>query len=145
MHTAAAYMPMICFAHLQRSFKVCQSRKIFWCDVERLESGCICMKRSWPKLKPIFTNLKKRFEHMVLPAKLLDYFLRSNKSNINQSHTCDNAQPHGMHSDTFKDFYTGRIESIQQPRPESAQESLNTQEMCLNQCLTCICSQVFFV
>ena len=31
------------------------------------------------------TNLKKRFEHIELPAKLLDYFLRSNKSNINQS------------------------------------------------------------
>jgi len=27
---------------------------------------------------------KKRFEHIELPAKLLDYFLRSNKSNINQ-------------------------------------------------------------
>jgi len=35
--------------------------------------------------KPIFMNLKKRFEHIELPAKLLDYFLRSNKSNINQS------------------------------------------------------------
>jgi len=35
--------------------------------------------------KPIFTNLKKRFEHIELPAKLLDYFLRRNKSNINQS------------------------------------------------------------
>jgi len=34
--------------------------------------------------KPIFTNLKKRFERIELPAKLLDYFLRSNKSNINQ-------------------------------------------------------------
>ena len=34
--------------------------------------------------KPIFTNLKNRFEHIELPAKLLDYFLRSNKSNINQ-------------------------------------------------------------
>ena len=33
---------------------------------------------------PIFTNLKKRFEHIELPAKILDYFLRSNKSNINQ-------------------------------------------------------------
>jgi len=32
--------------------------------------------------KPILTNLKKRFEHIELPAKLLDYFLRSNKSNI---------------------------------------------------------------
>jgi len=28
---------------------------------------------------------KKRFEHIELPAKLLAYFLRSNKSNINQS------------------------------------------------------------
>ena len=27
---------------------------------------------------------KKGFEHIELPAKLLDYFLRSNKSNINQ-------------------------------------------------------------
>jgi len=35
--------------------------------------------------KPIITNLKKRFEHIKLPAKLIDYFLRSNKSNINQS------------------------------------------------------------
>jgi len=35
--------------------------------------------------KPIVTNLKERFEHIELPAKLLDYFLRSNKSNINQS------------------------------------------------------------
>jgi len=33
---------------------------------------------------PIFTNLKKRFEHIELPAKLLDHFLRSNKSNTNQ-------------------------------------------------------------
>ena len=32
----------------------------------------------------IFNNLKKRFEHIEFPAKLLDYFLRSNKSNINQ-------------------------------------------------------------
>jgi len=35
--------------------------------------------------KPIFTNLKNRFEHIELLAKLIDYFLRSNKSNINQS------------------------------------------------------------
>jgi len=34
--------------------------------------------------KPIFTFLKKRFEHIEFPAKLPDYFLRSNKSNINQ-------------------------------------------------------------
>ena len=26
------------------------------------------------------------FEHIELPAKLLDYFLRSNQSNINQCH-----------------------------------------------------------
>jgi len=29
-------------------------------------------------------DLKKRFEHIELPAKLLDCFLRSNKSNIDQ-------------------------------------------------------------
>jgi len=29
---------------------------------------------------PIFTNLKKRFEHIELPAKLLEYFLRSIKA-----------------------------------------------------------------
>ena len=34
--------------------------------------------------KSIFTNLKKIFEHIELSAKLLDYFLRSNKSKINQ-------------------------------------------------------------
>ena len=39
-------------------------------------------KRKFQK-KLIFPNLKKRFEHIELPAKLLDYFLRSNKSNIN--------------------------------------------------------------
>jgi len=33
--------------------------------------------------QPIFTNLKKGFKHIELPAKLLDFFLRSNKSNIN--------------------------------------------------------------
>ena len=27
-------------------------------------------------------------EHIKLPAKLLDYLLRSNKSNINQPHKC---------------------------------------------------------
>ena len=36
----------------------------------------------------IFTNLKKRFGHIELPAKMLDYFLRSNTSNINQSVQC---------------------------------------------------------
>ena len=33
--------------------------------------------------KPIFTNLKKRLEHIELSANLLDYSWRSNKSNIN--------------------------------------------------------------
>jgi len=33
-------------------------------------------------LKHIVTST---FEHIKLPAKLLDYFLQSNKSNINQS------------------------------------------------------------
>ena len=39
--------------------------------------------------KTIFRNLRKRFEHIELPAKLLDHFLRSNKSNMNQSSMMD--------------------------------------------------------
>jgi len=35
------------------------------------------------------------FEHIELPAKLLDYFLQSNKSNINQSYECT-AFHHGI-------------------------------------------------
>jgi len=42
--------------------------------------------------KLIFMILKKRFEHIELPAKLLDNFLRSNKSSINQSHLWPNVQ-----------------------------------------------------
>jgi len=30
-------------------------------------------------------RLQSTFEHIELPAKILDYFLRSNKNNINQS------------------------------------------------------------
>ena len=41
-------------------------------------------KKKNVRKKPIFTNLNKRFKHIELPAKLLDYFLRSKKSNINQ-------------------------------------------------------------
>jgi len=32
----------------------------------------------------VFANSKKKFVHIELLAKLLDYLLRSNKSNINQ-------------------------------------------------------------
>jgi len=46
-------------------------------------------KKKNVRKKPIFTNLKKRLEHIKLAAKLLDYFLRSNKSNINQSVCCN--------------------------------------------------------
>jgi len=41
-------------------------------------------KKKEVRKNPIITNLKNRFEHIELPAKLLDYLLRSNKSNINQ-------------------------------------------------------------
>jgi len=48
---------------------------------KRIHSG------SWPKTG---------FEHIKLPAKLLDYFFQSNKNNINQSyvpiHPCDDMQ-----------------------------------------------------
>jgi len=42
------------------------------------------IQKKMSEKKSIFTNLKKGFEHIELPAKLLDYFLRSNESNINQ-------------------------------------------------------------
>ena len=45
------------------------------------------------KKKTIFTNLKKRFEHIELPSKLLDCFLRSKKSNINQTIGLDSGTP----------------------------------------------------
>jgi len=38
--------------------------------------------------KPIFTDLKKIFENIDLPAKLLDILLRGNKSNINRLRVC---------------------------------------------------------
>ena len=51
---------------------------------ERLYERPCTHKKKFVRKNPIFTKLKKRFEHIELPAKLLDYFLRSNKSNINQ-------------------------------------------------------------
>jgi len=39
------------------------------------------------KKNPIFTNLKKKIVHIELPAKLIDYFIRNNKSNVNQKNT----------------------------------------------------------
>jgi len=42
-------------------------------------------KGNYFSFKPdIHASLKKRFERIELPAKLLYYFLRSNKSNINR-------------------------------------------------------------
>ena len=58
--------------------------------------------------KPIFTNLKKRFEHIELPAKLLDYFLRSNKSNINQSERIGDIPAPKGHNDQQKEPVRGR-------------------------------------
>jgi len=55
--------------------------------VERGERKALLETLHTPKKKCqeklIFTNLKKRFENIELPAKLLHYFLRSKKSNIN--------------------------------------------------------------
>jgi len=48
-----------------------------------------CKHKNKCQKKTIFTILKKRFEHIELPAKLLDYFLRSNTSNINFFNPCD--------------------------------------------------------
>jgi len=42
-------------------------------------------KRGKKMSSEIHESKKKGFEHTKLPAKLSDYLLRSNKSNINQS------------------------------------------------------------
>ena len=47
-------------------------------------------KKQNVRKNPIFANLKERFEDVELPAELLDYFLRSNKSNIYQCVTIEN-------------------------------------------------------
>ena len=53
--------------------------------------------------KPTFTNLKKFFKHIELPAKLLDYFLRSNKSNINH---CNSLQHTATYCNTLQHIAT---------------------------------------
>ena len=50
---------------------------------------------------PTFTNLEERFEHIELPAKLLDYFLRSNKSNIHQNQRAGTRLPPGIRTKSF--------------------------------------------
>jgi len=59
------------------------------------------------------THTHSSIEHRELPAKLLDYFLRSNKSNINQSHTHTHAHAHRhthtqpqTHTHTNRDTHT---------------------------------------
>jgi len=44
-----------------------------------------CKSYSWPFRMPRASCALAGAEHIELPARLLDYFLRSNKSNINQS------------------------------------------------------------
>jgi len=53
--------------------------------LEALHTQTKKIQKKIVKKNPIFSNLKKWFEQIELPAKLLDYFLRSHKSNINQS------------------------------------------------------------
>ena len=58
-------------------------------------------KQKKSQKKTIFNNLKKTFEHIELPAKLLDYFLRSNKSNINHTHRDTHTHTHTHTYTTF--------------------------------------------
>jgi len=50
------------------------------------------------KSQDIQESKKKRFEHIELPAKLLDYFLRSNKSNISHKEFSQNNLAFGAFS-----------------------------------------------
>ena len=42
--------------------------------LETLHTHQIKKQKKIVRKKPMFTNLKKRFEHIELPKKLLDYF-----------------------------------------------------------------------
>ena len=83
---------VLLWLHHKSSFAgSCICSKAFWKWILKLfHSRCFKVFR-YPtditlaeRLKPIFTNPKERSKHIELPAKLLDYFLRSNKSNINR-------------------------------------------------------------
>ena len=75
---------------------------IIWVQVYK--NVCICL--NFFLEKTYILNLKKRFEHIELPAKLLGYFLRSNKSNINQNIHIHMVQ---MHTYTHLNIYTTSI------------------------------------
>jgi len=78
-----------------------QAREPGW---ERREKGFVKdLTTKNVRKKPTFTNLKKTFKHMELPAKLLDYFLRSNKSNINH---CNSLQHTATYCNTLQHIAT---------------------------------------
>ena len=74
------------------------------------DKGLAHTKKNKNVSKPI-SQIKKRFEHIELPAKLLDYFSRSNKSNINQSPPCAWLRDDRLHVDAYSDIMqnTSRI------------------------------------
>ena len=47
--------------------------------------GTVCPEVAGSIPTKLQKELKSTFEHIELPVKLLDYFLRSNKSNVNRS------------------------------------------------------------
>ena len=84
-HTEAHTHKHTCTISIQEEWRKPGTGALLRGAEERLYERPCTHKKKIVRKNPIFTKLKKRFEHIELPAKLLDYFLRSNKSNINRT------------------------------------------------------------
>ena len=67
--------------HVQSAYKRNNDNQAHERDVRKALLETLHTHQKKKSETPIFTNLRKRFEHIELPAKLLDYFLRKNKNN----------------------------------------------------------------
>jgi len=72
----------------------------------------LCFPSARRPAAPTFSVLLIKRQHIELTAKLVDYFLRSNKSNINQT-WCKNMQPTGL---GFTPSWVTKFKPLQQYR-----------------------------
>ena len=80
---------------------------------------------------------KKKIKHIELPAKPLDYFMRSNKSNINQTMSLDNLDStvDPQHAEKKK-YMANNIGLWQQPVSDIRRRHLGRAENCTGCSLT---------
>jgi len=120
-HTEAHTHKHICTISTQKEWR--QTGTGAWLRGAEIRLCWPCTNKKKSQKKPIFNNLKKTFEHIELPAKLLDYFLRSNKSNINHTHRDTHTHTHThiynileteLRKATFFSSYFGLVEATSQ-------------------------------